>query len=298
MAFALDLSREIEHGHLKVKAAETKSDIIEPVVATRFGPENVPSLPIEGHVFVVNFHRRQQLHEVVDRHFDRILSSGQECRNSLEVGVIKVVLHPIGFAVSDVGNGHLPSTSFDLIIKENEAIIYVIVEPDIGLIYSVEDNIGITSDPFVMPSSREEIDVQVELQSVFPENIFFNELFNYILSLRISVEGNNTLELQMILRAVQTRNVDELGLDETISLHAHIRVTIYANVISHLVSFDIAIWRKKNFSVLIHFLNTFITLFHLDCCAIGERIDQKFLAYKVRTNKDLKIIRACLFVLL
>ena len=124
-----------------------------------------------------------------------------------------------------------------------------------------------------MPSSWEEINIQIELQSVFPENILLNELFNYILSLRISVEWDYTLHLKLIVRAIQTGYMCELGLNETKFIQADIFITVNANVFGHLVSLDIAIWRKVKFSVLIHFLNTTITLFYVDCCPVRERIN-------------------------
>lgn len=167
----------------------------------------------------------------------------------------------------------MPGAWFDLIIKENKPIVFVIVEPDVGLIDTIEYGIWIATNVLLMPSSWEEVHIQIELQGVFPENVLLNELFNHILSLRISVERNNTLYLKLIVRAIETREMCELGLNETEFIQADVFITVHANVLGHLVSFDIAIWRKVKFSVLVHFLNTSITLCYVDCCPISECIN-------------------------
>lgn len=163
MAFPLDFSGEVKHGHLKVEATKSERDIIKLVMATRFSSKNEASLSVEGYVLIVKFQRGQQLHEVVGWQFDGVLSSGQKCGNTHEVGVIEVVLHPVGFTVSDVRNGQLPGACFDLIVKENKPIIFVIVEPDVGLINTIEYGVRIATNVLVVPSSREEIHIQIKL---------------------------------------------------------------------------------------------------------------------------------------
>lgn len=65
----------------------------------------------------------------------------------------------------------------------------------------------------------------------------------------------------------------ELGLNETKFIQADVLIAVHANVLGHLVSFNIPIRWKIKFSVLIHFLNTSITLFYVDCCPIRKRIN-------------------------
>ena len=141
MALALDFSGEVEHRQLKIKTAEPKSNIIKLVMSTRFCTENEASLAVEGHVLIVELQSGQQLHEVVGWQFDGVLSSGQKCGNPLEVRIVKIVLHPVGLPIRNIRNRQLPGACFDLIRKENEPIVFISAEPDVGAIDTVEDGV-------------------------------------------------------------------------------------------------------------------------------------------------------------